>query len=101
MYVQTHHGTVGVVAALLSIPSVMILSLVPRKEYETVRIGRGARSRAHTTGGALEAARDNDFAFDWQAYAPAGGAPSRRRRSKPASKRCAMHRLDTVLYGTW
>ncbi len=56
------------VAALLSDTQRDDFVARTRKEYETVRIQHGQRAR--TPPVTLEAARDNDFAFDWQAYAP-------------------------------
>ncbi|MDU2499199.1 MAG: vitamin B12 dependent-methionine synthase activation domain-containing protein, partial [Klebsiella grimontii] len=40
-----------------------------RKEYETVRIQHG-RKKPRTPPVTLEAARDNDLAFDWESYTP-------------------------------
>lgn len=69
MYVQNASRTVGVVAALLSDTQRDDFVARTRKEYETVRIQHG-RKKPRTPPVTLEAARDNDFAFDWQAYTP-------------------------------
>ncbi|HDQ5712768.1 TPA: methionine synthase [Shigella flexneri] len=60
---------VGVVAALLSDTQRDDFVARTCKEYETVRIQHG-RKKPRTPPVTLEAARDNDFAFDWQAYTP-------------------------------
>lgn len=69
VYVQNASRTVGVVAALLSDTQRDDFVARTRKEYETVRIQHG-RKKSRTPPVTLEAARDNDFAFDWQAYTP-------------------------------
>ncbi|EFY6417819.1 dihydropteroate synthase [Shigella sonnei] len=69
VYVQNASRTVGVVAALLSDTQRDDFVARTRKEYETVRIQHG-RKKPRTPPVTLEAARDNDFAFDWQAYTP-------------------------------
>ena len=68
--------------------SAMISLLVPARTYETVRIQHG-RKKPRTPPVTLEAARDNDFAFDWQAYTPPGGAPSRCAGSRSQHRNAA------------
>ncbi|MEA7510894.1 cobalamin-dependent protein, partial [Salmonella enterica subsp. enterica serovar Virginia] len=69
VYVQNASRTVGVVAALLSDTQRDDFVARTRKEYETVRI-QHARKKPRTPPVTLEAARDNDLAFDWERYTP-------------------------------
>ncbi|EKQ0644152.1 methionine synthase [Salmonella enterica] len=69
VYVQNASRTVGVVAALLSDNQRDDFVARTRKEYETVRI-QHARKKPRTPPVTLEAARDNDLAFDWERYTP-------------------------------
>ena len=78
VYVQNASRTVGVVAALLSDTQRDDFVARTRKEYETVRIQHG-RKKPRTPPVTLAAARDNDFAFEWQAYtAPGADRPGGR-----------------------
>ncbi|MFD1802049.1 methionine synthase [Mixta tenebrionis] len=69
VYVQNASRTVGVVSALLSPTQRDGFIARTRKEYETVRIQHG-RKKPRTPPVTLQAARDNDFAFDWTRYTP-------------------------------
>ena len=69
VYVQNASRTVGVVAALLSDTQRDDFVARTRKEYETVRI-QHARKKPRTPPVTLQAARDNDLAFDWENYTP-------------------------------
>ncbi|HDP0365866.1 TPA: homocysteine S-methyltransferase family protein [Salmonella enterica subsp. enterica serovar Concord] len=69
VYVQNASRTVGVVAALLSDTQRDDFVARTRKEYETVRI-QHARKKPRMPPVTLEAARDNDLAFDWERYTP-------------------------------
>lgn len=69
VYVQNASRTVGVVSALLSATQREDFVARTRKEYDTVRI-QHARKKPRTPPVTLQAARDNDFTFDWQSYTP-------------------------------
>ena len=69
VYVQNASRTVGVVSALLSDTQRDDFVARTRKEYETVRIQHG-RKKPRTPPVSLQAARDNDLAFDWSSYTP-------------------------------
>ena len=69
VYVQNASRTVGVVSALLSDTQRDEFVERTRKEYETVRIQHG-RKKPRTPPVSLQAARDNDLAFDWSSYTP-------------------------------
>ncbi len=69
VYVQNASRTVGVVSSLLSATQYDEFVARTRKEYETVRI-QHARKKPRTPPVTLQAARDNDLAFDWQQYTP-------------------------------
>ncbi|MEI2682979.1 methionine synthase [Erwinia aphidicola] len=69
VYVQNASRTVGVVSALLSATQREDFVARTRKEYDTVRI-QHARKKPRTPPVTLQAARDNDFTFDWQNYTP-------------------------------
>ncbi|WP_336797089.1 methionine synthase [Erwinia aphidicola] len=69
VYVQNASRTVGVVSALLSATQREDFVARTRKEYDTVRI-QHARKKPRTPPVTLQAARDNDFTFDWQSYSP-------------------------------
>lgn len=69
VYVQNASRTVGVVSALLSATQREDFVVRTRKEYDTVRI-QHARKKPRTPPVTLQAARDNDFTFDWQSYTP-------------------------------
>ncbi|XNM50509.1 vitamin B12 dependent-methionine synthase activation domain-containing protein [Escherichia coli] len=69
VYVQNASRTVGVVAALLSDTQRDDFVARTHKEYETVGLQRGQK-KPRTPPVTLEAARDNDFAFDWRASTP-------------------------------
>lgn len=88
VYVQNASRTVGVVSALLSDTQRDEFVERTRKEYETVRIQHG-RKKPRTPPVSLQAARDNDLAFDWSSYTPPVAHRLAFRRLVPASKRCA------------
>ena len=69
VYVQNASRTVGVVSALLSDTQHDEFVARTRKEYETVRI-QHARKKPRTPPVTLQAARENDLAFDWESYTP-------------------------------
>ena len=69
VYVQNASRTVGVVSALLSPTQYDSFVARTRKEYETVRIQHG-RKKPRTPPVTLQAARENDLAFDWSQYTP-------------------------------
>lgn len=69
VYVQNASRTVGVVSALLSPTQHDDFVARTRKEYETVRIQHG-RKKPRTPPVTLQAARENDLAFDWESYTP-------------------------------
>ena len=69
VYVQNASRTVGVVSSLLSATLHDDFVARTRKEYDTVRI-QHARKKPRTPPVSLQAARDNDFAFDWENYTP-------------------------------
>ena len=69
VYVQNASRTVGVVSSLLSATQHDDFVARTRKEYETVRI-QHARKKPRTPPVSLQAARDNDLAFDWSSYTP-------------------------------
>jgi 5-methyltetrahydrofolate--homocysteine methyltransferase len=69
VYVQNASRTVGVVSALLSATQRDDFIARTRQEYETVRI-QHARKKPRTPPVSLQAARDNDLAFDWASYTP-------------------------------
>ena len=69
VYVQNASRTVGVVSALLSDEQHDGFVARTRKEYETVRI-QHARKKPRTPPVTLQAARENDLAFDWESYTP-------------------------------
>ena len=69
VYVQNASRTVGVVSALLSATQYDDFVARTRKEYDTVRI-QHARKKPRTPPVTLQAARDNDLAFDWGNYTP-------------------------------
>ncbi|MGS8971939.1 hypothetical protein ACQWD0_24415, partial [Salmonella enterica subsp. enterica serovar Infantis] len=64
VYVQNASRTVGVVAALLSDNQRDDFVARTRTEYETVR-SQHARKKPRPPPVTLEAARDNELAFDW------------------------------------
>lgn len=69
VYVQNASRTVGVVSSLLSATQRDDFIARTRKEYETVRTQHG-RKKPRTPPVTLQAARENDFAFDWESYTP-------------------------------
>ncbi|MFS2224069.1 methionine synthase [Pantoea sp. B65] len=69
VYVQNASRSVGVVSALLSATQYDEFVARTRKEYDTVRIQHG-RKKPRTPPVTLQAARDNDFSFDWEQYTP-------------------------------
>ena len=69
VYVQNASRTVGVVSSLLSATQKEDFVARTRKEYETVRI-QHARKKPRTPPVTLQAARENDLAFDWESYTP-------------------------------
>lgn len=69
VYVQNASRTVGVVSSLLSATQKEGFVARTRKEYETVRI-QHARKKPRTPPVTLQAARENDLAFDWESYTP-------------------------------
>ena len=69
VYVQNASRTVGVVSSLLSASQKEDFVARTRKEYETVRI-QHARKKPRTPPVTLQAARENDLAFDWESYTP-------------------------------
>ena len=76
--------------AAFRILSAMISLLVPARSTKPCGIQHG-RKKPRTPPVTLEAARDNDFAFDWQAYTRRRWRTvSVCRKSKPASKRCVI-----------
>ena len=84
VYVQNASRTVGVVAALLSDSQRDDFVARTRKEYETVRIQHG-RKKPRTPPVTLEAARDNDLAFDWASYTP------------PVAHRLGVHEVEASI----
>ncbi|VFS26809.1 methionine synthase [Enterobacter cancerogenus] len=88
VYVQNASRTVGVVSALLSDTQRDEFVARTRKEYETVRIQHG-RKKPRTPPVSLEAARENDLAFDWSAIRRRWRIVWACRTSLPALKRCA------------
>ncbi|MBJ9999603.1 methionine synthase [Erwinia sp. S38] len=69
VYVQNASRTVGVVSSLLSATQYDDFVARTRKEYDTVRI-QHARKKPRTPPVSLQAARDNEFPFDWENYTP-------------------------------
>jgi len=69
VYVQNASRTVGVVSSLLSDTLRDDFVARTRKEYDTVRIQHG-RKKPRTPPVTLQAARENDLAFDWESYTP-------------------------------
>lgn len=69
VYVQNASRTVGVVSSLLSEGQHDDFVARTRKEYQTVR-AQHARKKPRTPPVTLEAARENDLAFDWESYTP-------------------------------
>ncbi len=96
VYVQNASRTVGVVGRCFPTLSAMISLLVPARSTNRAYSAR-TKETTHTTGHAGRA-RDNDFAFDWQAYTPPVAHLSVCRKSKPASKRCVITSTGAVLY---
>ncbi|WP_034911404.1 methionine synthase [Erwinia sp. 9145] len=100
VYVQNASRTVGVVSALLSATQYDDFVARTRKEYETVRI-QHARKKPRTPPVTLQAARDNDLAFDWETYTPP--APHRTGVSEvSANIETLRHYIDwTPFFMTW
>ena len=100
VYVQNASRTVGVVSALLSPEQHDNFVARTRKEYETVRIQHG-RKKPRTPPVTLQAARENDFAFDWAQYTP----PTAHRlgvSEVKASIETLRHYIDwTPFFMTW
>ncbi|PNS12188.1 methionine synthase [Mixta theicola] len=100
VYVQNASRTVGVVSALLSAEQHDGFVARTRKEYETVRIQHG-RKKPRTPPVTLQAARENDFAFDWEQYTP----PAAHRlgvSEVKASIETLRHYIDwTPFFMTW
>ncbi|RWR03135.1 B12-dependent methionine synthase [[Pantoea] beijingensis] len=100
VYVQNASRTVGVVSALLSATQYDDFVARTRKEYDTVRI-QHARKKPRTPPITLQAARDNDLAFDWAQYTPP--VAHRLGISKvEASIETLRHYIDwTPFFMTW